>query len=568
MPVMVLAGGVVAGPGFHISNEEILNEGGHKMDRYLSLLEDIGFHGSVLVARNGNILLHKAYGIADVTNGDLNTTKTMFSTGSVTKQFTATAIMKLEMAGKLSVDDLITKYFDPVPEDKQDITLHHLLTHSAGFEGMYGGDGEEISRDEMMKMLFDAPLLFSPGSRYEYSNGGYSMLAAVVELVSGLPYEQYLQEVLFRPLGMNSTGLHMVDFSEGGVARSHNAAIDYQSPADRPQNVWNLIGNGGILSTPSDMYRWYLALQDDQLLSAASKNKMFHPHIRENQGGPATYYGYGWVLQQSARRNSEIIWHNGGAMPHGWSCAVYNYVDDSTVYIIFSNKTMDGELPVDAIAMGLSGVLFDEGPDLPPRRIDVDESVLARLEGRYTVEGVGGYYVSVHDGSLQLMPVGQDAVMTIYPTEMAHYLPKYNGKSESMIRALSEGRYEDAANMFDLHPGDDGIDMVREWWNSFDSLGSFDRFDVHGTRMGGGAETSGTLYFNEGSVDIQLTWMRGKCLGIGEGGGLQKEFIPQSEHEFASYSLTRGTSLISFSSDGRELILDLGDGEIRAQRQN
>ena len=158
--------------------------------------------------------------------------------------------------------------------------------------------------------------------------------------------------------------------------------------------------------------------------------------------------------------------------------------------------------------------------------------------------------------------------MALYPTEMAHYLPKYNAKSETMVTSLSEGRYEDAASMFDIHPGDDGVGMVREWWSSFDTLGALERFDVYGTKMGDGAETSGTLHFSKGSKDIRLTWMQGQCLGMSEGNSLRKEFIPQSERDFASYSLTRGISTITFSSDGRELVLDLGDGEIRAQRQN
>src|SRR6185436_3060826 len=108
---------------------------------------------------------------------------------------------KLEMAGKLKVTDPISKYFDGVPPDKQAITLHHLLTHSSGLEDVFGGDYEEMPRDTLVQKALASKLLWAPGTRYRYSNAGYSLLGAIVEKVSGQPYETFLHEQIFKPSG-------------------------------------------------------------------------------------------------------------------------------------------------------------------------------------------------------------------------------------------------------------------------------------------------------------------------------------------------------------------------------
>ena len=181
-----------------------------KLDQFMALQENDNFSGALLVAKDGEVILAKGYGFADRENNVKTSPETIYDVGSLTKQFTAAAIMKLHEQGKLSPQDKLTKYFENVPADKAGITLHHLLTHGAGFPGGLGYDYAEVELDEFTKMAFEADLKFEPGKGYEYSNVGFALLAAIIEKVSGQPYDIYTRETLFKPAGMERTGLSLI----------------------------------------------------------------------------------------------------------------------------------------------------------------------------------------------------------------------------------------------------------------------------------------------------------------------------------------------------------------------
>ena len=163
-----------------------------KLDLYLSRSVPFGFSGALLVEEGGKVVLNKGYGLAVRSNNIPNTADTVFSVGSLTKQFTAAGIMKLEMMGKLNTEDRLDKYFENVPEDKEAITLHHLLTHTSGVVDAVGPDYQELEREDLVKKVFAEPLQHPPGEEFAYSNAGYSLLAAVIEKVSGQKYEEFL----------------------------------------------------------------------------------------------------------------------------------------------------------------------------------------------------------------------------------------------------------------------------------------------------------------------------------------------------------------------------------------
>lgn len=167
---------------------------GLKLDEFLSRAEKFGYNGIVLAARNGKVILKKAYGYADRENGIPLTTATRFPIASEEKIFTAAAILKLEEQGKLKVSNSIAEYFDNVPEDKRAITIHHLLTHSAGLPTYTGADGELLSRDELVKRTMSAKLPSAPGEKYFYSNPSYSLLAVIVEKASGKTFDEFVQK--------------------------------------------------------------------------------------------------------------------------------------------------------------------------------------------------------------------------------------------------------------------------------------------------------------------------------------------------------------------------------------
>lgn len=247
---------------------------------------------------DGNVILSKGYGTLGIRGGDI-TTHTVFDIASVTKQFTATAILKLQMQGKLRTTDPITRFLAGVPSDKQGITIHHLLTHTAGVRDNFGGDYDIAPRDETVRKILAAPLESLPGRQYAYSNAGYSLLGALVETISGMSWEQFAATHLFSPAGMKDTGYQLPRWKRNRVAESF-LPVRYPSPLDRPGPYWNLIGNGGVLSTLGDLYQWHKALNRTFVLSAAEATKLFTPYVPEGPGAQ-TSYGYGWVIQKTSR---------------------------------------------------------------------------------------------------------------------------------------------------------------------------------------------------------------------------------------------------------------------------
>lgn len=411
---------------------------GQAMEDYLTKLEAFDFHGSVLMAEKGTVLLHAAFGLANPQTGSPNFTNTVFSTGSVTKQFTAAGIMLLVQELIITVDDPIDRFFNGVPQEKANITVHQLLTHTSGLAESYGMDNDPISRDDFVALVMQSPLEYPVGERYAYSNAGYSLLAAIIEIVKNEPWEPFLKRNFFLPDWMRNTGIWQPLWIDSLTSHSHNAQLGYPACTDRPRDAWHLIGNGGMVSTVSDMYRWHLSLHSDDHFSAETKAMMFAPHVKEYENGNS-YYGYGWVIQES-RTGDTVIWHNGGAMPHGWSCAYYYYKNADAVIIIFSNKPMDGQMPVDAIAVNLSSILFgDREVAYPPVVVSITEDQIEPLVGHYDLEGDA--YIEVMDsgsGHLQLRPSGQVAVDLLFPSPMAARLSEDSDKTTLVINLMAE----------------------------------------------------------------------------------------------------------------------------------
>ena len=269
---------------------------------------------------------------------------TVYDVMSMTKQFTATAILKLEMMGRLRVSDPISTHIGPVPRDKRDITIHHLLTHTSGLTAGLGDDYDPMSRADMLDRALASRLRSAPGAEHHYSNLGYSVLATIVEEASGLGYEEFLAEHLFEPAGMTQTGYVLPEWDPDQVAveydslgRPQGKPFDHPWADDGP--YWNLRGNGGLLSTARDMFRWHIALEGDRVLDEAAKRALFKPHVSEQEGGDS-YYGYGWTVA-SLPKEGKVATHNGG---NGWSFGRYARLLDEGVMVFWvTNAASNGE---------------------------------------------------------------------------------------------------------------------------------------------------------------------------------------------------------------------------------
>jgi CubicO group peptidase (beta-lactamase class C family) len=333
---------------------ETPNEIKKKIETYLNTLEEKGFSGSVLVAYKGKKLISEGYGLADREKGIKNTKQSVFDIGSITKQFTAAGILKLEMQGKLAVDDKISKYFKNVPKDKQSITIHHLLTHSSGLSSAIGDDYEYITKANFVNKTFQEKLAFKVGTSYKYSNVGYTLLAMIIEQVSGETYEEYLYKNLWKPAKMMQTGYERPNYNQKVIAVGYSKTTTFGKPNekwDANGPSWHLKGNGGVLSTVEDMYKWHHALAGTNILSANAKQKYYAKHIEEGEDA-GSYYGYGWAIFPTPR-NTELIAHNGG---NGIFFAdFWRYLTEDIV--IFSvNNAISGDY--ERINMEIAGIIL------------------------------------------------------------------------------------------------------------------------------------------------------------------------------------------------------------------
>ncbi len=344
------------------------------INQYMNEIEESGFSGALLVASEGKVIHKQGYGMADNANNVKIHPGTVFTTGSITKQFTGAAILKLEMMGKLHVNDLMSKYLEDVPSDKRNITLHHLLTHSAGFPGAIGDDQELISKEDFLERAFNEDLRSQPGIKYRYSNVGYSLLAMIVEKVSGMTYESFLKKFLFDPAGMKYTGYVLSPLTRGLEANGYNAQGDEWGKLSEknwgPEGPgWHLQGNGGILSTIEDMYKWHLALKGDDILSQSAKAKYYTRHIEEGEGG-GTYYGYGWAIFPTPR-NTDLITHNGG---NGIFFADFlRYLEEDITIMIMTNSA---RRRFEEIPFNIARILLVPGfvPEIDESKDDASEA--------------------------------------------------------------------------------------------------------------------------------------------------------------------------------------------------
>ncbi len=330
----------------------------NRINNYLKQSELNGFSGAVLVAKNDTIIINKGYGFADKENKVRNNPNTVYDICSVSKQFTGAAIVKLAEDNKLKLDSPISTYFDDLPEDKKDITIHQLLTHSAGFGHGSTNDFDLTSMDKYFSDLFQTKLLFTPGSEYSYSNSGYSILGRIIELVSGQDYETYLSAKLFQPAGMQQTGYLLPNWENTTVANEYllNVSNEGSHIAQYKQDgeiARTVLANGGIHSTNNDMYKWYQALKTNKILSQESFEKLTKPYVAEYED-ESSHYAYGWTVFKT-ERDTKVITHNGF---NGVSyCEFVWFPEEDVVILLASNAFVR---PVGRMTLEIENMVFDK----------------------------------------------------------------------------------------------------------------------------------------------------------------------------------------------------------------
>jgi CubicO group peptidase (beta-lactamase class C family) len=289
---------------------------------------------SLAVIRNGQIVLARGYGWANVEHQVPVKPETIFQSGSMGKQFTATAVMMLIEDGKLELDDKITKFFPDSPESWRNITVRHLLTHTSGMTD-YPQDFDfrrDYTEDELFQRAKSIPLAFQPGEKWSYSNLGYVMLGILIHKVSGKFYGDFLHERVFKPLEMSTARV----ISEADIIPNRAAGYRLVNGQVKNQNwvspALNTTADGALYLTVYDMARWDAALYTEKLLKKSSLEQMWTPVKLNN--GQTHPYGFGWAL--GSVRGHRIVEH-GGAW-QGFKAQISRYVDDKFTVIVFANQ--------------------------------------------------------------------------------------------------------------------------------------------------------------------------------------------------------------------------------------
>jgi CubicO group peptidase (beta-lactamase class C family) len=393
---------------FSVTNAETkYSELESKVDSFLKpVVEQDLISGSVLIAQKGEILLAKGYGLANREQDIPNTVDTKFRLGSMTKQFTAAAIMILEERGRLSINDTLSKFYPDYPNGNK-ITLHHLLTHTSGIVNFteIAKDAEKYvlpySIDEVISWFKDQPLQFEPGEKFAYSNSGYVLLAGIIEQVSKTSYSDFLRTNIFEPLGMNNTGQDVFTTVVKKRATGH-LSFGFEVEQVYYRDMKNMSGAGSLYSTPMDFYRWDQALYTDKLLSKASQDKMFTPY----QGN----YGYGWFIEN--RNGHKAISHRGEIS--GFIGSIERYPNDSLLVVAmfnyestFARAAIKG---LSEIALGL-----EPKPLLVQTPPTIDTVVLNSYSGMYRFDETDTLKVSVEENKLYVMGFGSKEKLSALP---------------------------------------------------------------------------------------------------------------------------------------------------------
>lgn len=365
---------------------------------------------AALVAIDGEIVYEKGFGLANIELKVPIKPEMVFEIGSITKQFTAVAILMLVEEGKLSLDDEITKFLPDYPTKDHKITLHHLLTHTSGIKSYTSMESwaklwrKDVTPLELVDIFKDEPMDFEPGEQFLYNNSAYFILGYIIEKASGLTYQDYIQQKIFEPVGMTS--------SYYGSAQKiiPNRATGYQK-TDEIINAEYLsmshpYAAGSLMSTVGDLFKWNQAIRSNKLISAASTEKAFTDYELNN--GEKVGYGYGWFLSEI--NGSPTKEHGGGIFGYVTNSI---YLPEENVFVaVLSNTDYNGP---GFVSTKMAAIAIDKPYPELSYDVTVDIERLTALVGVYDFEDGSTRYITVEDGSLYSQREGA-AKFLLHPT--------------------------------------------------------------------------------------------------------------------------------------------------------
>ena len=356
------------------------------------------FNGNILIAEKGNIIFNKSYGKANEETGEMLNENSQFELASVSKQFTATAVMILKERNQLSLDDPITKYF-PELVNYNKVTIKNLLNHTGGLPSF-----EEIlqkkldktiiqTNKDVVKCLIYTKPLFKANSQFEYSNTGYVLLGQILEKISGKTLNEFLQQNIFEKLGMNRTKIvqrrykpeTLINYAYGYVKDLETDKLVLPDNYNETKQVIyfdGIYGHSAINSTIMDLYKWDRALYTEQIVSKKSIEEMFSTGILNNK--KQIEYGYGFGINYSQIYNKRVS--HAGAWP-GYETYITRCIDDDKFIVVLINRQ---EFNVKLPNKLIREYLYNQSVELPiDRKVkEIEKDKIENLEGKYTIKGI------------------------------------------------------------------------------------------------------------------------------------------------------------------------------------
>jgi CubicO group peptidase (beta-lactamase class C family) len=537
-----------------------------RLDRYFERAAEFGFSGAVLLAAEGEILLHRGYGFADRAARIPLTEDLPLHIGSVGKQFTAAAILRLEADGMLSVDDRLERFFPDAPAEKRGITLHQLLSHTSGLPYLTTRSFMEVrSREEVVAEMLELPLAFEPGSRYGYSNPGYTLLAAVIERTSGETYEHYLERKILEPAGLRGTGF-VTDVARWADSPMRDYPFEDSDgqPLSAIRPLPKALGAGSIVSTVADLYRWDRALQTDDVLPESSRTRMLVPAAPIQEG---QHYGYGWMITRTPR--NETLVHHAGDLG-GYSTDLRRYVERDLVIVVTSNARHDGRGYRTLATSALAYLLNGQELLMPPAVLPGELAGTSALAGEFRVGVEGRIRVSAQGRGLMIGGTGEEVLLALGGASDSDALERSRDLSERAA-AIAGGLASSDAGPLQEHLHENrSFTETRDWLlgtmeNLVDSLGEFRRVENLGTAVltPSTARSYVDLIFERGRYSVMYGWQGEKIIDFASGFATPMEqlFLPTGPGTFAYHDLFTGRTVDARFGAGTLTIAPGSSGE-------
>ena len=309
------------------------------------------FNGTVLVSKNGKIIFEKAYGYQNIQNKIEITPGTIFQIGSMTKQFTATVVLKLAEQQKLSLDDKISKYFPNIKRGDE-ITIKNLLTHTSGLSEIFRDplfikENKQIpiSKEKLLSFFIDKPLYFNPGTQYAYCNSGYILLGLIIEKVSGKPYEQMVRDFILKPLKMTHSGFDFTGLISKKKALGYIKFSTSESGSSKPWDSTSTYSAGSLYSNVNDLYLWHKGLLNNKVISKESLAKAYTPFLE----------GYGLGCWIDTIYQKRVISHGGNI--EGFT-SYFGRIEEDDVCVILLNNIYNRE--IESIGTSILAILYNK----------------------------------------------------------------------------------------------------------------------------------------------------------------------------------------------------------------